>query len=235
LRVDEVHVWAAALEQSLGSVAALEGLLSLEERNRAQRFRFDRDRKRYVVAHGILRRILAGYRASDPRSLWFTTTKNGKPALSGESGPTALRFNLAHAEDVALIAVTLGRQIGVDVERVQPMAELDAIVESFFSSRERDTLRSMETAARQDAFYRCWTRKESYAKAVGDGLSVALREFDTMAPSASSVLPVFETDQARRRWTVNELLPAEGYVGAVAIDGPVRRLSAWQWTDGTHR
>jgi 4'-phosphopantetheinyl transferase len=231
LRVGEVHVWAASLEQSFASMAALEELLSPAERNRADRYRVDRERRRYVVAHGILRRVLAGYRSGDPRTLRFTTGKRGKPALSQETGPTAIRFNLAHAEEVALIAVTLDREIGVDIERVQPMSELDSIVENFFSRRERDTLRGMETTAKENAFYRCWTRKESYAKAVDDCLSVVLRGFDTMPSPARAHLPVFDAAQDRRGGTVHELLPAEGYVGAVAIDGPVRRLSTWRWTE----
>lgn len=233
LKVDEVHVWAASLEQPAASERALEALLSPQELQRADRFRNERDRRRYVVAHGILRRVLASYRKADARTLRFTIGKNGKPALSDESGPTALRFNLSHTEDMALIAVTLGREIGVDVERVRPISELDSIVESYFTAGERDTLRTMENTARRDAFYRCWTRKESYAKATGGDLSVALRGFDTMLSSGPVDLPALGAPRDARGWNLHELLPADGYVGAVAIDGPVGRLLSWRWTEGT--
>ena len=233
LKVDEVHVWAASLAQPAASVHALESLLSLRELNRAERFRNEADRRRYVVAHGVLRRVLANYRQSDPRTLRFTIGENGKPALSDERGPTALRFNLSHTEDLALIAVTLGREIGVDVERVRPISELDSIVESYFTSRERDTLRTMEGTARRDAFYRCWTRKESYAKATGGDLSVALGGFDTMQSSGPADLPALGLPRDTSGWNLYELLPADGYVGAVAIDGPVSRLLSWRWTEGT--
>jgi len=233
LKVGEAHVWAASLDQPAASVRALESLLSLQELNRAERFRNEADRRRYVVAHGILRRVLAGYRKSSPRALRFTIGKNGKPALSDESGPTALRFNLSHTEDIALIAVTLGREIGVDVERVRPISELDSIVESYFTSHERDTLSTMENTARRDAFYRCWTRKESYAKATGGDLSVALSGFDTMLSSGPADLPSVDEPQESAGWNLYELLPAGGYVGAVAINGPVGRLLSWRWTEGT--
>lgn len=233
LKVDEVHVWAASLEQPAASVRALEGLLSLRELNRAERFRSEGDRRRYVVAHGILRRVLASYRQADPRTLRFSIGENGKPALSDERGPTALRFNLSHTEDLALIAVTLGREIGVDVERVRPISELDSIVESYFTSRERDTLRTMENTARRDAFYRCWTRKESYAKATGGDLSVALGGFDTMLSSGPADLPAVGAARDASGWNLHELLPADGYIGAVAIDGSVSRLLSWRWTEGT--
>jgi len=235
LKVDEVHVWAASLEQPAAGVRALESLLSLRELNRAERFRDEGHRRRYVVAHGILRRVLASYRQADPRTLRFTIGESGKPALSDERGPTALRFNLSHTEDLALIAVTLGREIGVDVERVRPISELDSIVESYFTSRERDTLRTMEDTARRDAFYRCWTRKESYAKATGGDLSVALGGFDTMLSSGPADLPALGAPRDAAGWNLHELLPADGYVGAVAIDGSVSRLLSWRWTEGTSR
>lgn len=233
LKVDEVHVWAASLEQPAASVRGLESLLSLQELDRAERFRNEGDRRRYVVAHGILRRVLAGYRHADPRALRFTIGRNGKPSLSDESGPTALRFNLSHTEDMALIAVTLGREIGVDVERVRPISELDSIVESYFTPRERDTLRTMESTAKPAAFYRCWTRKESYAKATGGDLSIALGGFDTRLWSGPADVPALEPPRESSGWNLYELLPADGYVGAVAINGPVGRLLSWRWTEGT--
>jgi 4'-phosphopantetheinyl transferase len=232
LKVDEVHVWAASLDQPVASVRALESLLSVQELNRAQRFGSEGDRRRYVVAHGILRRLLAGYRKADPRALRFTIGKNGKPALSDENGPTALRFNLSHTEDMALIAVTLGREIGVDVERVRAISELDSIVDSYFTSHERDTLRTMENTARRDAFYRCWTRKESYAKATGGDLPAALGGFDTMLSQGPADLPALDAPREASGWNLYELLPADGYVGAVAINGPVGRLLFWRWTEG---
>ena len=233
LKVDEVHVWAACLEQPASTVHALESVLSIQELNRADRFHSDRDRRRYVVSHGILRRVLASYRQTDPRALRFTIGKNGKPALADETGPTALRFNLSHTEDMALIAVTLGREIGVDVERVRPISELESIVESYFTPGERDTLRTMENADRRDAFYRCWTRKESYAKAIGGELAVALGGFDTML-SQPADLPAGSAARASG-WNLHELLPADGYVGAVAIDGAVSRLMSWRWTEANAR
>ena len=234
LMVDDVHVWAASLEQPAATVRVLESLLSIQELNRAERFRNERDRRRYVVAHGILRDVLAGYRKADPRTLRFTVDKNGKPALSDERGPTALRFNLSHTADMALIAVTLGREIGVDVECIRPISELDSIVESHFTARERDTLRTMASTAKPSAFYRCWTRKESYAKATGEDLSATLGGFDTMLSSGPADLSLADPRRASG-WNLHELLPADGYVGAVAIDGPVGRILSWRWAEGTYQ
>lgn len=231
LEVDEVHVWATPLDLPLATVRDLEPLLSAEEVDRAKRFRGEIDRHRFVAARVTLRCVLASYRRSHPSELRIEVAENGKPALADEYGPRALRFNLSHTEGLALIAVTLGREIGVDVERIRPIAELEAIVEMHFTARERDALRLMDNDARLAAFYRCWTRKESYVKASGNSLSVALRDFDTLlSPTTGHV-----SDNESHRscgWNLHELAPAEGYVGAVALEGPAGRLFSWRWTSG---
>jgi 4'-phosphopantetheinyl transferase len=150
-------------------------LLDDAERARAARFVFERHRRRFIVAHAFLRSVLARCLALPPDALRFTTNEYGKPRLADP--PIDLRFNLSHAGELALVAVTLEREVGVDIERHSPI-EAIAVAGHFFADGERACLRSLEPSEQLKAFYRCWTRKESFVKAVGSGLTFALDAFE---------------------------------------------------------
>jgi 4'-phosphopantetheinyl transferase len=172
MRENELHVWRV----ELGAMreAASDAVLSEMERHRARQFRFERDRRRYVAAHVALRRILAGYLEAAPASLQFSTTDHGKPELA--DGPD-LRFNLSHSGDCALVAVTWGRRVGVDIEQHRDDLECMALARTFFSRQEIRELEQVCASERRRAFFDCWTRKEAYVKAVGLGLSHPLDAF----------------------------------------------------------
>jgi len=167
---NEVHVWRADLALKVSGLPRLQQFLSADEKTRARRFHFQKDREHFVVARGILRSILACYLEMDPRQLRFCYSPYGKPALAWESGRSGLRFNVSHAHGLALYAITCGRELGVDVEFNRTDLAGEQIAEQFFSPREVVALRALPKKMQQEAFITCWTRKEAYIKARGEGL-----------------------------------------------------------------
>lgn len=227
LEAGAVHVWRIGLSLDEDSIAALEATLSTDERSRADRFRFPELRSKFIVAHGALRDILARYLRMTPAGLVFAISPHGKPSISG----VPLRFNLSHSGDLALVAVTTGGEIGVDIEWFRPGIERDRIAERFFSAREAAALRALPAAARTEAFFNCWTRKEAFIKAVGDGLSYPLDAFEvTLAPGEPpAVLSVRGDAVEAARWRMNTPAPGPGYAAAVALEGEISKVSYWEW------
>ncbi|MFL5801639.1 MAG: 4'-phosphopantetheinyl transferase family protein [Roseiflexaceae bacterium] len=228
----EVHVWRAVLVQPNPVVQALWRTLDQGERDRAERFRFQRDRERFIVAHGLLRTILGGYLGGAAGQLRFCYGAYGKPELAPECG-AALSFNLSHAHELALYAITRERAVGVDIEHMRPGIADIAIAERFFSPHEVAALQALPNAERGLAFFTCWTRKEAYIKARGEGLSLALDQFEvSLTPGAPAALLDVAGDQRERdRWELQALDPGPGYVAALAVEGHGWALHCWQITD----
>ena len=226
-----VHVWRASLDQSPSQVDRFQNTLAGDERSKADRFYFSRDRERFVVARGVLRALLGRYLNRAPESLAFSYSTHGKPALDSESDADAIRFNLSHSHGTALYAVTRGREIGVDLEFIRSDLEAEQIAERFFSQREIVTLRTLPLRLRKYAFFLCWTRKEAYIKAIGEGLSMPLDQFDvSLIPGEPAALLSTQpdTDEALR-WSLRNLTPDSGYAAALATKGRDWTLSCWQW------
>ena len=202
----EVHVWRARLDRAHGDVERLAALLSADERDRAARFKFERDRGRYVVGRGLLRTLLASYVGCSPASLEFEYGEFSKPRLAGP-GPA---FNLSHSGPVALYAVCDQGELGIDVEVEDADYSREAIAERFFSPAEVEVLRSLPRDQQPRAFLTCWTRKEAFIKARGDGLSLALDSFDvTLDPSvAPAVLRTAWAPAEPSRWQLHDLSDA---------------------------
>jgi 4'-phosphopantetheinyl transferase len=220
LGADEVHAWRVALDQSDEVANRLERALSADERARAERLVSPRIRQRFVVARGALREILGRYVGIAPAAVRFRYGARGKPALDvGEA--TCLRFNLSHSGELALVAVSRGREIGVDVEQIRPDREFDRIASRFFSPAEVATLLALPQGARAEAFYRCWTRKEAYIKANGQGLVIPLDSFDVaFVSSAPAALLANRRDPAEvQRWSMAALDLGAGYAGALVVEG----------------
>jgi 4'-phosphopantetheinyl transferase len=235
LAVGDVHVWLAALD----SLRAwkLHGHLSPDEVARADRFRFPRDRQRFVAARGLLRELLGRYLEADPAGLRFAYGPRGKPALADGAGSDRLHFNVSHSGGLALLAFARGRDLGIDLELERPVPEAESIAERYFSPREGAELRRLSPAERPRAFFRCWTRKEAFIKATGDGLSRPLDAFDvTLAPrEPARLLRVEGEPEETARWWMEGLEPAEGFAGALAVEGRPARLACWKWDDSLER
>ncbi|HLA74976.1 MAG TPA: 4'-phosphopantetheinyl transferase superfamily protein [Gammaproteobacteria bacterium] len=228
---NDVHVWRAPLTTSHST--ALYQTLSADERARAQRFHFQHDRQRYIAARGILRTILARYLNLPAQHIKFLYNVYGKPTLQHTLHGQRLCFNLAHSHELAVYAVTMGREIGVDIEYLRPDLADQDIVEQFFSPREVQALRALPSAVQQQAFFNCWTRKEAYIKAIGKGLSFDLNQFDvTLAPDEpAALLNVHGHPEESTRWSLRALPLGPHYAGAIAVEGHDWQLQCRQWPD----
>jgi len=213
---NEVHVWRARLDQAPSQVQSLQQTLAADERARAERFYFQRDREHFIVARGLLRVILGRCMGMEPDRLAFCYNSYGKPALGRDSGGDTLRFNVSHSHELALYAVTREHEIDVDLERLRSDLADEQIAERFFSRREFAVLRAVPTNMRQEAFFKCWTRKEAYVKAKGKGLSLPLDQFDvSLAPGEPAALLNTKLDpEEASHWSLQELTPGPGYVAA---------------------
>ncbi len=228
---NEVHVWRAFLDEAPAQRDSFLHTLAEDERTRAQRFYFQTDRERFITAHGVLRAILGRYLSIAPESLAFRYSFYGKPALVSESGVETIRFNISHSHGTALYVVTRGREIGVDLELIRDGLEIEQIAERFFSRREVSALSALPTELRQRAFFLCWTRKEAYIKARGEGLSIPLDQFDvSLIPGEPAALLSTQPDPDEAlRWSLQELALASGYAAAFAVKARCCSLSCWQW------
>ena len=233
LSSDEVHVWRATLNQAPTQIQCFLRNLAADEQARAERFHFAKDREHFVVARGVLRAILGRYLNRGPEGLSLCYGPHGKPALAGGSAGDAIRFNVSHSHGIALYAVTRGREVGIDLEWIRSDLAVAEIAERFFSRREVAMLRSLPAEVQLQAFFRCWTRKEAYIKARGEGLSLPLDQFDlSLAPGESGAVPDTQRDPSEiSRWSLQDLVPAKGYAAAVAVEGRGWRLAFWQWPD----
>lgn len=230
LEPDEVHVWRASLDADANLLEKYERLLCANERKRAERFVFQKHRRRFIVARAVLRVILGGYLNQAPDQMRFLYGPEGKPAL-GDTGGGSVRFNLSHSEALALYAFARGREVGIDVEWMSPRVAFEGLAERFFTPGEAATLRSLPAHAREPAFFACWTRKEAYMKAIGKGLSLPTQDFEvTLAPGepAALISTRHDPDQATR-WSLLELDAAPGFAAALAVEGRGWRLKRWQW------
>jgi 4'-phosphopantetheinyl transferase len=200
----EVQVVVARLDPGPHKAHALALSLSKAERGRAARFRFDRERRRFTVARARLRELLAERLDVPPESIEFVYGREGKPALAERFARSGWRFNLSHCGELAVFAFSRAGEVGVDVEAVHAIAEADAIAARVFSRREHEAYRALAPTERPLAFFRCWTRKEAFVKALGGGLSMPLAEVDVA--------------HAPPGWRLHSFSPLPGFIGALATE-----------------
>lgn len=223
LAADEVHVWRATLRRPAHELRRLEEHLSAEERERAGRYRFPLHRDRFVAGRGIQREILARYLGCAPAAPQYAHAAHGKPSLGPPHASSGLQFNVSNADDGLLVALTLDREVGVDLERLREMPDGSDIAERFFSAPEVEVFRALPAEQRDLAFFTCWTRKEAFIKVVGEGLSMPLSCFDvTLRPGEPAELLRTRggADEASR-WTLREIDPGPGWLAALAVEGPL--------------
>jgi len=232
---DDVHVWLADLDQPETVVQQMSQTLSSEEQTRAERFHFGRDRRCYIVAHGMVRMILADYLEMPPQQVRFVIGDYGKPTLAPDQG--RISFNLSHSEDFALLACTYGREVGVDLEYMRPLDDIDLIATHFFAPAERDVLSQIDPMLKLQSFYACWTRKEAYIKAIGMGLTMPLDRFTvSLAPNEDArLLWVAGQPQEPERWQMRALTPPTGYAATLIIAGDGWDLTCWRWQPDNDR
>jgi 4'-phosphopantetheinyl transferase len=230
---DEIHVWTVSLEVDAETVSTLGELLNDDERARSERFRRPGSERTFVVTRAAIRDILGRYLSVDPRRVQIGSGPHGKPQVAGEFGCLPIRFNVAHTGSIALCAVTIGREIGIDAEVCRPVTASAAVADCLFSPAERLALQALPDRRRDHAFLSCWTRKEAYLKALGVGLSAAPQECSVgVAPDQTPKWVESSDPTSGSHWCVQSFTPQDGHIGAVSWHGPV---SAWRWWSWSRR
>jgi len=220
LHVGQAHLWAWPLCVPESALEANLSLLSSNEVERANRFKFPEHREAYIVAHARMRQILAGYLNCASESVVFETGTHGKPRLV--SPKTNLHFNLTHSHGLGGLAVTSNIEVGLDFEHIRPMER--EVAEAHFSADEIHHLDQLSGMEWINAFYRCWTRKEALLKAEGMGLNVPLHSFDVslLPDQPATLLKTRPGAGFTHSWSLHHLDPCPGYAGALATSEPVQ-------------
>ena len=226
---EEIHLWATPLFPSTTVNPHDWANLGQQEVERAKRFHFEEHRARFVQSHAFLRRVLARYTGTPPAELAFDAGPFGKPALPDVPGCSRISFNLAHCDQFALLGITSDNPIGVDVETVRPMPDLQQMSRQFFAKAEYEALASIPGHQQDLAFFNCWTRKEAMIKAIGSGLSMPLDSFEvTLVPGEHARLLQLDGDaQASSAWHLRHLELAPDVVGALAVRFAIKRVDAF--------
>ena len=196
------------------TAAGFHATLTSDERDRSARLRFERDRRRFVVARGVLRALLGRYLGIRPGHVRFAHNAFGKPELSAACG-SELKFNLSHSADLALIAIAPRADVGIDLEQIRERPDYAEIARHFFPAAEAAHVNALPRHLHAEAFLSSWTKKEAYVKACGRSLA----DLDHGSPYAGP----------DRRWSLYTLRPAPGYVGALAVEGRAWRVRQWHW------
>jgi len=229
--VTGIDVWAASLRRSTVELSDLAATLSPEEDNRAERYQFEQHRNRFIAGRGLLRTILGMHLNRNPRELEFAYGPNEKPRLAHQDDDGPLHFNLAHSEDLVLIAVTRTGEVGIDVERIRPVSEAGNIVERYFSPRESGVYRALPEGEKPFAFFNLWTRKEAWLKATGVGIGQLLSEVEVsfLPGNPARLISLRGCTRSAAAWRLWDVAPASGYVGAVASPMGEAQLRCWHW------
>ena len=223
---DEVHVCIASLDCPQPDMKYFENILADDEIKRANRFHFRKDRERFVARRGLLRMILSSYLGMPANEIIFTYGCHGKPGLRQQDGRPAIEFNLAHSGGTAIYAITRDRRMGVDIEVIKHEFPLEIVAEHFFSMVEVAALRSLPQSMQRMAFFKCWTRKEAFIKALGDGLSFPLSNFDVslMPGQPARLLHVRGSSEEASRWYMEDIDSIAGSAAAIVFSGPQCRM-----------
>jgi 4'-phosphopantetheinyl transferase len=229
---DEVHLWRVDLESIRSAEVRWREVLSGDERHRASRFHFSTDRQNYIAARALLRIIVANYLGAGPTGITLSYSNKEKPSLGPAHADSGIKFNLSHSGGIALYAFSHERDLGVDVEQIRKDFEVEPLARRFFSPNEQQQLASFPAAEQVDAFFRCWTRKEAYIKATGDGLSLPLNQFDvSLEPRSSDALAATRPDGSEvSLWLLTEVPGGTGFAAALCVQGRDWKLKSWSDT-----
>jgi 4'-phosphopantetheinyl transferase len=231
LRVSEIHIWTVPLTACLADIDELRALLSPDEQERAGQFHFPHLEQRFAITHGILRILLAHYLGTPADTIGFTASENGKPAVTAPQ--TRLQFNLSHSRQMVAFAFGLDYELGVDIEEIRLVPEMEGIAHQFFSQGEIEDLMSVPVTDRPAAFFHIWTRKEAYIKATGKGLRLPLASFrvSVLERNEARVLDVGGNPNAVHLWHMYPFEPASSHVGALAYRGAQKTIQIFPLSD----
>jgi 4'-phosphopantetheinyl transferase len=227
LPIENIHIWKANLDRSESFVKQMEKSLSDDELSRAKKYHFSRDAEHFIVSRGILRKILSLYLKIKPDQLEFQYGAYGKPYLTENLNKNTIQFNIAHSHSLAVYAFALDVQLGIDVEYICRTPGAEDIFARFFSTYENSVFQKLPMEQRQWAFFRCWTLKEAFIKATGEGLAYPLNQFDVaFAPGEPArLLNIAGNSEEAFQWILKDFTPDSGYISAIALK--VKKNSRW--------
>lgn len=223
ISLGDVHLWRSNLSVNPSRTALFWNILSQDEKDRANRFRFEKDRMHYIVARGTLRTLLGQYFGKNAQSLQFTYSEFNKPMLENEQG---LQFNISHAAGLGLFSFTKESDIGVDLERVDESIEVQKLAGRFFSKNEVETIFALAENFQAKAFFYCWTRKEAFIKGHGEGLSLPLDQFEVsiLESDVVQLKSIAWSPSETNQWSLYSFEPQRNIVGSLAVKGEVKKI-----------
>jgi len=226
---DEIHVWHTSLDLAEQKIACFLPLLDPGEQARAARFLVTDARREYIISHAFLRITLGQYLGIEPRAIRFGSTGNGKPQLADGS---EIHFNLSHTEGTAALVVARQRRVGIDVEKIRSNLNPVELAARFFSPEECEWLRSQPASQQLAAFFSCWTAKESYIKAVGEGLSMELSGFAIIPKTGNArlQLQIYRQPEESKKWLIWGLELKAGMCAAIAAEADDLSIRIGEWS-----
>lgn len=232
LEPGEIHIWRVSLDRERASTRDLFEVLSADEKQKADKYHFEQDRDNFVVARGILRQILGGYLDILPGEIRFSYSRYGKPALDIGMNADGLCFNVSHSNGLALYAVAREQEVGIDIEFVDEGFAIRPVAATCFSPSEMSVLDELPSDRQPAAFFTGWTRKEAYIKAVGEGVSMPLKEITvSLLPEDLQISMTTNDRSEARNWCLVTLPFDSDYAAALAVEGSIGKLSCWQWPE----
>lgn len=230
LAPQSIHIWQVSLDPLQHRLDRLQEILAEDEQARAARFRFDIDRERFIIARGCLRHILSSYVGVAPETLRFTYGSHGKPVLADLPAAQSIHFNVSHSYEIALYAITSDWPVGIDVEHIHAV-EWRELAKHVFSANEQLTLQQIPSPLQQEAFFKGWTRKEAFVKALGQGLSIPLDQFDVALhpQEPAAILNIAWNPEETAQWQLIDVSPSADYCGALAVCGQPQHLYFWKF------
>jgi 4'-phosphopantetheinyl transferase len=226
LQAGEIDVWSTCLRGDSSSIQALFEILSPDERQKANKYVFAKDRDRFVVARGTLRKILGGYLTISPSRVSFSYNRYGKPFLDVED--RAIRFNVSHSQELALFAVTREQEVGIDVEFIDDRIAILKTAQSVFSPTEISKLEALPANLQTAAFFSGWTRKEAILKAMGEGFSFPAKQLTISELFGESKIS-FSIDKPD--WSLMSLPSEPNYMAALAVEGKIGTIRYLDWSE----
>jgi 4'-phosphopantetheinyl transferase len=221
---DDAWLWLLDLDEAPLDGAAARTLLADDENARAARFVFDVHRSRFVVCRAALRTLLADRLGCAPGEVRFEYGPAGKPSLAGGGD---LRFNVSHSDRYALLGLAHGVELGVDIEHMRPLRDMDLVAARVFSPAERETLARVGPDRKVETFFAGWTRKEAYIKARGEGIELLGAIEVALAPGDTPRLIRVDGQPAELdRWSIDAFTPVPGFAAAVCLEGRNRRWNS---------
>jgi 4'-phosphopantetheinyl transferase len=217
----EVHIYWTNLDLPLIQIEAFLQILSADEQERANRFRFAKDRNRYIVSRGVIRTLLGQYLKLKPNLIKFVYNSKGKPSLELSLNSLNLNFNLSHSQGLGLYGITQGHLIGVDLEYIKPLTDGEKIAKRFFSPQEYQIISRLPQSEKQQAFFKGWTAKEAFLKATGEGLSNGLDqvEFELQPEQPFRLLKIQGDATMASQWSLFSFTPVTDAIATILVQG----------------